>query len=205
MHAGRAVAPVNESHFRQRVMAARLALGLFIAALCAPAYADQDAIAALIKPLHLVAYRTGTVPPSFNGVTAAARPISLADLRGKVVILNFWASWCAECRPEMPALERLHRDYASRGLVMLGVNAREDPAAIQRFAKALGLTFPLVVDAEGKINVLFGVVGLPASFLIGRDGRAVAFGVGSREWASAPARELIEALLAEATPRAGAL
>ena len=187
------------------VAAAGLAFAFLMIAVCGPACADQDTIAALIKPLNLVAYRTGTIPPPFDGKTPAARPYSLANLRGKVVIVNFWASWCAECRPEMSALERLHRDFASRGLVMIGINAREDAATIGRYAKGLALTFPLLVDEDGKINALYGVVGLPATFIIARDGRAVAFAVGTREWASAPAHALIEALLAEPATRMGAL
>ena len=187
------------------VAASAVAFALLMTAVCALAHADEDAIAPLIKPLNLVAYRAGTVPPPFDGKTPAARPYSLADLRGKVVIMNFWASWCAECRPEMPALEQLHRDFASRGLVMIGINAREDAATIRRYARELALTFPLLVDTDGKINALYGVVGLPATFIIGRDGRAVAFAVGTREWASTPARALIEALLKEPAPRAGAL
>ena len=105
----------------------------------------------------------------------------------------------------MPALEHLHREFAARGLAMIGINAREDAATVSRYATDLHLTFPLIVDADGKINALYGVVGLPATFLIGRDGRAVAFGVGSREWTGAPARALIEALLTEPASRAGAL
>jgi cytochrome c biogenesis protein CcmG/thiol:disulfide interchange protein DsbE len=202
MRADRTSASGRTFHF---VAAGGLAFALLMPAICGPAYADQDAIAPLVKPLNLVAYRAGTIPPPFGGRTPAARPYSLANLRGKVVIVNFWASWCAECRPEMPALERLHRDLASRGLVMIGINAREEPAIIQRYAKALGLTFPLIVDTDGKINALYGVVGLPATFIIGRDGRAVAFAVGTREWASAPARALIEALLVEPAARVGTM
>jgi peroxiredoxin len=187
------------------VAAGGLAFVLLMAAIGDSARADQDAIAPLIKPLNLVAYRAGTVPPPFEGKTPAARPYSLADSRGKVVIVNFWASWCAECRPEMPALERLHRDFASRGLVVIGINAREDAATIRRYAKELALTFPLIVDTDGKINAFYGVVGLPATFIIGRDGRAVAFAVGTRDWAGAPARALIEALLTEPVARVGAL
>ncbi len=202
MQAGRTITNEKTSH---SVAAGGLAFALLMTAVCGPACADQDTIAPLIKPLNLIAYRAGTPPPPFDGKTPAARHYSLADLRGKVVIVNFWASWCAECRPEMPALERLHRDFASHGLVMIGVNAREDAAAIRRYAKELALTFPLIVDKDGKINALYGVVGLPATFIIGRDGRAVAFAVGTREWASAPARALIEALLAEPAARVGAL
>ncbi len=74
-------------------------------------------------------------------------------------------------------------------------------AAVRRYATELGLTFPLVLDPDGRINALYGVIGIPTTFVVGRDGRAVAFGVGPREWGSAPARALIEALLAEPASR----
>ena len=119
------------------------------------------------------------------------------------MILNFWATWCLECRPEMPVLEQLHREFASRGFAIVGINAREDREAVRRYAKELGLTFPLVLDPSGKINALYGVIGLPTTFVVGRDGRAVALAIGPREWASAPARTIIETLLAEPTARPG--
>jgi len=159
-------------------------------------------VTALVKRLDLVGYRPGTKPPHFSGPTLDARQLSLTDLRAKVVVLTFWASWCAECRPEMPVLEALHREFASRGLAIIGINAREDKQAVDRYATELGLTFPLVLDLEGKNNRLYGVIGIPTTFIIGRDGRAVAFVVGPRDWGSPPARALIEALLAEPAPRA---
>jgi hypothetical protein len=99
----------------------------------------------------------------------------------------------------MPALERLHRDLGPRGLAVVGINAREDREVVRRYAGELGLTFALVLDPAGEINRLYGVVGLPTTFIAGRDGRAVALAVGPREW-TAPARALLEALLAEPTP-----
>ena len=167
----------------------------------APAHADEAAIGAAVKSLQLVSYRPGTAPPPFDGTTPAGKHIALTDLRGQVVVINFWASWCADCRPEMPVLERLHRKFAARGLATIGVNAREDVPTIQRFVKKLGLSFPVVVDADGRINTLYGVVGVPATFVIARDGRAVAFGVGPRDWGSTQARVLIEALLDEPRPQ----
>jgi len=161
---------------------------------------ETPGVAALLKPLDLRMYPSATTPPDFSGRTQDARQISMAELRGKVVVVNFWATWCLDCRPEMPALERLHRELAGRGLAIVGVNAREDGSKVARYATDLGLTFPLVLDPRGEINTLYGVVGLPATFVVARDGRAVAFAIGPREWAGPEGRALIEALLAEPSP-----
>jgi peroxiredoxin len=165
-----------------------------IALLGAPAAGDP-LTSAQRQALNLGSYRPGTKPPEFTGRTLEDQTVSLAGLRGKVVILNFWASWCLECRPEMPALENLHRKYASRGLAVLGVNAREGREAAGRFARELGLTFPLVLDFEGAVSAQYGVVGLPTTFLIGRDGRAVALAIGPRDWGGPAAEGIIRSLL----------
>ncbi|MEE8303908.1 MAG: TlpA disulfide reductase family protein [Candidatus Tectomicrobia bacterium] len=136
-------------------------------------------------------------PPPFQGDTVTGQTVSLVDLHGRVVLLNFWASWCAECRPEMPLFEALHHDFAAQGLTVLGINYREETQVIERYAKMLGLTFPLVLDPKGEVTASYGVIGLPTTFLFGRDGRPVALAVGPRAWGSAPARALIQALLAE--------
>jgi len=177
-----------------------LAFGLLVAALAPAASADQLALASLLKTLDLRGYTSRTAPPQFSGRTLDARQLSMTEHRGTVIVLNFWATWCLECRSEMPALERLQREFSSRGLAVIAVNARENKEAVRRYATELGLTFPLVLDPDGKINALYGVIGLPTTFVVGRDGRAIAFAIGPREWESAPARALIEALLAEPAP-----
>ncbi len=174
-----------------------LAFGLLVAAPASVARADEPALTSLLKTLDLRGYTSRTVPPQFSGSTLDARQLSMTEHRGMVIVLNFWATWCLECRPEMAVLERLQREFSSRGLAIIGVNARENKDAVGRYAQELGLTFPLVLDPDGKINALYGVIGLPTTFVVGRDGRAVAFAVGPRQWESAPARALIEALLAE--------
>jgi peroxiredoxin len=181
------------------VIARRLALALLVVAPCGLAQAES-AMTPLLKPLDLAGYPSRATPPHFSGNTADARRLAIADLRGKVVLVNFWASWCAECRPEMPAFEQLHRELEPKGLAVVGVNAREERAAVRRYASELGLTFPLVLDPDGKINAAYGVVGLPTTFVVARDGRVVALAVGPRDWAGASARALFQALLAEPSP-----
>lgn len=158
----------------------------------------------LLKTLDLGGYPPDTKPPEFRSRTLEGETVALAGLRGRVVLLNFWASWCLECRPEMPMFEQLHREFARRGLTVLGINVREGSEAVRRYARELSLTFPLVLDLDGEIGKRYGVIGMPTTFLIGRDGRAVALAVGPREWASAKARAIIEALLSERGGRAGA-
>jgi peroxiredoxin len=181
-----------------------LAFGLLVTALAGVGGADQSALASLLTALDLRTYTSRTTPPLFTGSALDARRLAMTEHRGMVIVLNFWASWCLECRSEMLALERVHREFSSRGLAIIGVNARENKDVVWRYAKELRITFPLVFDPSGKINALYGVIGLPTTFVVGRDGRAIAFAVGPRQWESASARALIEALLAEPIPGSAA-
>jgi thiol-disulfide isomerase/thioredoxin len=181
----------------------RLALAAAVLALGPrPAAAADSPVASLLRPLQLIAYPSRTTPPLLDGETVDGRRISPAALRGKVVLLNFWASWCLDCRPEMVVLERLHREREPHGLAVVGVNTRETADTVRRYARDAGLSFPLVLDRDGAINGRHGVVGLPTTLLVGRDGRAVALAIGPREWGGAPARALLDALLAEVAPGA---
>ena len=159
--------------------------------------AERPALPELLKALNLSGYPSVMLPPDFSGLTADGQKVSLGGLSGRAVLLNFWATWCLECRPEMPMFERLHREFSAQGLAVVGINAREGTATIREYAKELGLTFPLILDPKGTINAAYGVIGLPTTFLIGRSGRAVALAIGPREWSAKPARALIQALLAE--------
>ena len=163
----------------------------------APPAAGQPALVDLLRVLHLSAYPPGLELPPLTGQTATGKAVSVAEIRGRVVLINFWATWCGECRPEMPLFERLHQDFAAQGLTVLGMNVREETLRIQRYARELSLTYPLVLDPEGAIAKAYGVIGLPTTFVVSRDGRPVALAVGPRAWGSAEARALVQALLAE--------
>jgi len=165
--------------------------------LLAPAAHGGHLTPAQRATLDLGAYATSTDAPDFTAPTLANRTVSLAALRGNVVLVNFWASWCLECRSEMPAFERLHRKFASRGLAIVGVNAREGTDVARRYASELRLTFPIALDPRGDVGARYGVIGLPTTFLIGRDGRAAALAIGPRPWDGAAAHAIVEALLSD--------
>ena len=190
--------PKKQKQMMRRITSGIAACGIvaLMTALNAPA-AERPALAELLKALNASGYPSAMQPPEFSGFTADGQRMLLASLSGRVVILNFWATWCLECRPEMPMFERLHREFSAQGLAVVGINAREARTTVLEYAKELRLTFPLLLDPTGKINSSYGVIGLPTTFVIGRDGRTVALAIGPREWDGKPARALIAALLAE--------
>ncbi|MFQ5945374.1 MAG: peroxiredoxin family protein [Anaerolineae bacterium] len=175
-----------------------IAWGLVVVGIAlGPGAARPPPVSDLLGPLDLSGYPPTTKAPQFSGRTPDGQKVSLSGLRGRVILLSFWATWCPPCRQEMPLFEQLHRDFGKEGLTVLGVNVREDVSAIRSYARELDLTFPLVLDPTGAIGALYGVIGLPSTFLIARDGRAVARAVGPRDWGNAQARQLFHALLAE--------
>jgi peroxiredoxin len=157
------------------------------------------AVPGLLEILGLLGYGPDERPPDFAGLTHDGETVSLARLNGRVIILNFWASWCVDCRREMGVLDQLHREFAADGLTVVGINVREGSSSVGAYSKQLGLTIPLVVDPTAEIGAAFGVVVIPTTFVVGRDGRAVARAIGPRDWGSAQARALLRALLAERT------
>ena len=134
--------------------------------------------------------------PDFALPDLEGRTVSLEGLRGQVVLLNFWATWCLPCREEMPLLEKLHRELGPNGLVVLGVNYRESAAAVRAFLKAHGLTFPVVLD-DGEAAKRYAVYAIPVTFLIDRQGKVAARVVGSRDWTDAESRTVLRGLLME--------
>lgn len=126
-------------------------------------------------------------------------PVRFSAHRGKVVLLNFWATWCSPCRKEMPAMERLHRAYRERGLVVLAVSQDAAlPEEVKRFAVSLGLTFPVWHDRESAAGRQYKIPGVPASYLVTHDGQLAFRVLGEYDWSGKEAIGAIELLLDEA-------
>jgi cytochrome c biogenesis protein CcmG, thiol:disulfide interchange protein DsbE len=141
----------------------------------------------------------GFMAPGFTSTTFAGESVSLAGLKGKVVLLNFWASWCPPCRAEMQAIQNAYADDQGQGLVVLAVNAsyQDDLQAATQFTQTEGLTFPLLTDPDGSINRAYRVLALPTTFFIDRQGKIAKVVVGG-PMAEALVRSEVEALLKEA-------
>ncbi|MBU6333535.1 MAG: TlpA family protein disulfide reductase [Chloroflexi bacterium] len=112
----------------------------------------------------------GRTAPDIRLEGAAGAPVELAALRGQVVVLNFWASWCGPCLAEMPVLQRTHDAYRDRGVTVVAVNLREDPATVRAFVAEQALDMPIALDPDGLVADRYLVKNLPVSFLIDRDG-----------------------------------
>jgi peroxiredoxin len=144
---------------------------------------------------NLEPMRDNPATPEFTLPTAEGKKISLKDLRGKIVFLNFWATWCVPCREEMPAMERLYQEFKDKNFVVLAVNVKDRKQDAINVVKELKLTYPIVLDPEGNVGLLYGAWGLPTSYLIGPKGEGLARAWGPAEWYSPAARNLIKDLL----------
>jgi peroxiredoxin len=138
----------------------RCAAGAWLAATLGLAAADADAtLAAAAKA------------PDFTLPAIGGTNLRLQEQRGRVVMVNFWATWCAPCRVEMPHLNRLYDKYRGSGFVLLGVNIDEEPRKAADLAARLGLRFPVLFDTEKKVSRLYDLSAMPSTVLIDRDGR----------------------------------
>ena len=119
--------------------------------------------------------------PDFSLTTFEGAKISMEDLRGKPVIINFWASWCPPCRIEAPLLERTWRAYKNRGLIFLGINIQDRKEDALSYIREFDITFPNAPDPTGEVTIDYGVSGLPVTFFISRKGEVVRRWVGAVE------------------------
>lgn len=142
--------------------------------------------------------REGFLAPDFTLDTLDGGKVALSELRGKVVVVNFWATWCLPCREETPALEKSYKQYKGSNVVILGVNLTDQDSMreVDSFVQEFGLTYPILLDRDGRVSYLYQVKGLPTTFFINRDGiiRTVLVGGPMSETFI---RSKIEALLKE--------
>ena len=141
--------------------------------------------------------------PDFILMTLAGQPVRLREFRGKLVLLNFWATWCAPCLHEMPSMERLYQTFKQADFVLLAVSMdRQGEEVARPFVENLQLTFPVLLDSTLEVSRQYGVRGLPTSYLIDPDGRLIGAVIGARDWYRTEAKALLAGLLRQTSPTA---
>jgi len=157
-------------------------------------------VVAVLYLFFVPMYRQGE--PTLAGKTAPAfnfaldgKPMKISDLHGKVVVLNFWASWCPPCVEETPALNRLQAAIAPQGGMVLGVSVDDSEANYQKFLRDQSVTFPTYRDAAQKINLEYGTTIFPETYIIDREGKIARKVIGPQEWDRGENYAFLESLL----------
>lgn len=159
-------------------------------------FAAASASPEAMKALGILEPRERTAAPNVSLPTLQGKPLSLTGLKGKVVLVNFWATWCLPCQWEMPLMEKLYQAYKARGFVVVAISLdKEGAAVVEPFVRERKLTYPVLLDPSLHGARQFGIVGLPATFLIGPDGFIKGVTYGPKEWDGPEARALIESLI----------
>jgi peroxiredoxin len=135
--------------------------------------------------------------PDFTLKSRSGENIKLSELRGNVVMVNFWASWCGPCRQEMPLLQQLHDRYQGMGFTLLGVNVDEEPAAAEKMLKEIPVNFPVLYDSDNKVSKQYQVKAMPSTFMVDRDGNVRFLHKGYKPGYEDEYQQQIRALLRE--------
>ena len=132
------------------------------------------------EPLHPVI--ATPVAADFNLMDVDGQLHTLSKYRGKIVIVNFWATWCPPCRFELPAMEKVWERLKDKGVVILGINVGEDEDTIFTFTTDYPVTFPLLMDSDSSVTQTYPVIGLPTTYVINPQGKLVYKAIGTRDW-----------------------
>ncbi len=170
------------------------------------------AVFLVIGGIFAIASRDATPPPISEGQAAPGftlarlgsdAPVRLSDYRGRVVLLNFWATWCKPCKDEMPSMERLHQRLQGQPFELLAVSVDESPVEVEAFVKRLGLTIPILLDPEKTAAGAYQAFRFPETVLIDARGEIAGRFIGPREWDAEVYVERIRRLAAEGSGGAG--
>lgn len=150
------------------------------------------------RPHGIKAPKVGEPAPAFTLQDPGAKAVSAADFKGKILVLNFWASWCGPCVEELPSLNKLAARYTGKDVHILGVSVDEDPDAYKEFLKKYSVAFQTVRNPSRSVSELYGTFKLPESYIVGRDGKILQKIIGATDWTSKQMLDYLDGLAAGA-------
>jgi peroxiredoxin len=156
---------------------------------------EDAAVDAALKRLDLIKPTRTRYAEDFSLPRPEGSRFTLSEQRGKIVLVNFWATWCPPCLEELPAMERLWRRHKDEGFVLVAISLDADPAKVPPYVAAHRFTFPIAVDPKMAVAEKYGVRALPSSFVIDRDGTMAGVALGPRAWDDRAAHALVQAML----------
>ena len=183
--------------------AAGVALLLFYSGFAATNGSQQQELERLFRNIGILKMPHITGPVEIQLKDVHGNTVRLSDYRGKIIFLNFWATWCRTCVIEMPSMEKLHRRFKDQNFAMVAINLQESAAQVKAFYEKFTLSFAALLDSTGEVANGFAVRGLPTTFVLDKQGRIIGHALGPREWDSRASIELFEYLIDnDATPHA---
>jgi peroxiredoxin len=156
---------------------------------------DSREIDRLLRDMGVTKVPNLAPPVDFNLLDINGNKIVLSGLKGKIVFLNFWATWCSPCREEMPSMQKLYARFKDKDFAMVAVSLNEPASAVKKFFKDYNLTFTALLDSDGELMSPYGIRGIPNTFIIDRDGTIIGKAFGPRKWDDQKAIALFEHLI----------
>ncbi len=163
----------------------QISIGLLLAAFVFTIY----------RGLHENIVNVGDSAPNFSIATDSGRTISTSDFGGKVLVLNFWATWCPPCIQELPSLDAFNRKFSGQGVVVLGISVDKDSKAYQNFLKRAGISFLTARDPEQNVNREYGTVQFPETYIIDRNGKVLEKIINATNWMDEKMVNYVQSLL----------
>ena len=156
---------------------------------------DSSEIDRLLRDMGVAKVPKLAPPVDFNLLDLNGKRVMLSDFKGKIVFLNFWATWCPPCREEMPSMQKLYTRFKDKDFAMLAVSMKEPASVVKKFFKDNSLTFTALLDSDGELMTPFGVRAIPTTYIIDRDGAIIGKAFGPRKWYDQKAIALFEDLI----------
>ena len=158
---------------------------------------EDKTLSRLFEEMGVVQIEPIAVPvevtlPDMNG-----RQVSLSDFKGKILFVNFWATWCPPCREEMPSMQKLHARLKEKDFLMVAIDLQESAAPVKKFLNEYELTFMTLLDSKGETGPLFGINSIPTTLIMDKNGMIIGVAMGPRDWASKKSIALFEYLIAQ--------